>query len=136
MEYISFLYKDSDIGYEGKDNGYNVIIPDVDGGYTCGNDFIHSVKMAKEVLELCLEDVASLPKANTMEYFTAEKLEEFDIPQNAIPQVVEYLVPEKKRITVNLNISALKIIDTFMKSHNMKNRSAFLEQSALKVAMA
>jgi predicted RNase H-like HicB family nuclease len=136
MEYISFLYKDSDMGHEDKDNGYNVIIPDIDGGYTCGYDFIHSVKMAKEVLELCLEDIIDLPKANTMEYFTAEKLEQLDIPQNAIPQVIEYSVPEKKRITVNLNLSSLNIIDTFMKSNNMKNRSAFLEQSALKVAMA
>ncbi|MEA3331135.1 MAG: type II toxin-antitoxin system HicB family antitoxin, partial [Campylobacterota bacterium] len=134
MEYISFLYKDSDIGYEDKGNGYNIIIPDVDGAYSCGDDFIHSVKMAKEVLEVCLEDTIDLPKANTMEYFTDERLEELDIPTNAIPQVVEYLIPKKKRITVNLNLSALNIIDNFMKSHNLKNRSAFLEQSALKVA--
>jgi len=34
MNYIAFLYKDIDIGHDDKDDGYNVVIPDVEGAYT------------------------------------------------------------------------------------------------------
>jgi len=130
MKYIAFLYQDEN------SEAYNINIPDLDGAYSYGDDFEHSVTMAKELLEISIDEPDNLPVANSLKYFTADKLQELDIPTNAIPQVVEYLVPQKKRITVNLNLSALNIIDNFMKSHNMRNRSAFLEQSALKVAMA
>jgi len=130
MNYIAFLYKDNE------SEQYNAIVPDVEGAYTYGNDFIHTVTMAKEVLELSLEDLTTLPNANALEYFTSEKLKELDIPTNAIPQVIEYSLAQKKRITVNLNLSSLNIIDNFMKNNNIKNRSLFLEESALKVATA
>lgn len=74
-----------------------------------------------------------MPQAHDLSYFTPQKLKELDIPANAIPQVIEYIQPEKKRITVNLNLSSLKAIDEYMKSHNIKNRSLFLEESALQV---
>ena len=130
MKYIAFLYQDEN------SEAYNINIPDLDGAFSYGNDFEHSVAMAKELLEISIDEPDNLPIANNLKYFTTEKLQELNIPINAIPQVIEYLVPVKKRITVNLNISALNIIDNFMKSQNLKNRSAFLEQSALKVAMA
>ncbi len=133
MNYIAFLYKDEDIGSKDKDDGFNVIIPDVEGTYTCGDNFIHSVQMAKEVLDLNLEDLNILPKANALEYFTPKKLKQLDIPLNAVPQVIEHNLLKKKRITVNLNLRALKSIDEYMKSHNLKNRSEFLEESALKI---
>lgn len=84
MKYIAFLYKDSDIGYDDKDHGYNVVIPDVEGANTCGDDFTHSIEMAKEVLELSLDGLTTLPEAHELSYFTPEKLKELDIPVGAI----------------------------------------------------
>jgi predicted RNase H-like HicB family nuclease len=97
LSYIAFLYKD-----DGSEQ-YNVIIPDVEGAYTYGNDFMHTVTMAKEVLDLSLEDVTDLPESHPLEYFTSKKLEELDIPINAIPRVIEYTQPEKNDIINNAN---------------------------------
>ncbi len=130
VKYIAFMYKDSE-----ESSQYNVIIPDVEGAITYGDDFLHAVEMAKEVLEFSLEDLDSIPIAHELDYFSKEKLKELEIPSNAIPQVVEYITPEKKRITVNFTTKALKTIDDYMRSKGLKNRSAFLEDSALKVAL-
>ncbi len=131
MKYLAFLYKDSQIGYKDNDNGYNIIIPDVDGAYSCGDDFEHTVEMGKEALELVLEEHETLPQANPLEYFTPQKLKELDIPSDAIPQLIEYSAPTKKRVTVNLHLWALNAIDEYMAKNGFKNRSAFLEESAL-----
>ncbi len=131
MKYIAFLYKDSEMGYTDEDNGYNIIVPDVAGVHSCGDNFIEAVDMGKEALGLILDEYSKLPVANPMEYFTPEKLEELDIPQTAIPQMLEYVQPAKKRITVNLHLEALNKIDDFMQKNGFKNRSAFLEDSAL-----
>ncbi len=136
MRYIAFLYKDSDIGHE-DNTAYNAIIPDVDGAYTYGDNFVHAVEMIHEALELVMEEYSDdIPQAHPLEYFTPQKLQALDIPANAIPQVVEYTQPAKKRISININTSSLNSIDNYMKAHGLTNRSAFLEQSALKVVMA
>ncbi len=128
MKYIAFLYQDKDA----KDSAYNVIIPDVDGAYSYGDDFIHAVDMAKEVLEFALEEYSKHPVAHKLDYFTKDRLAKLDIPATAIPQVIEYTPLLKKRVTVNFNIDSLKIIDNYVKSHHL-TRSSFLEESALKV---
>lgn len=130
MRYIAFLYKDSDIGYK-DDMGYNVIIPDVEGCVTYGEDFNHALDMAQEALALALESQEALPIAHDLEYFSQKVLKELDIPSNAIPQSLSYNHQEKKRITINLHTKALNSIDNYMKRHGLKNRSKFLEESAL-----
>jgi predicted RNase H-like HicB family nuclease len=130
VKYIAFLYKDD----EGE--AYNINIPDLEGAFSYGDSFEHAVAMAKELLEISIDNPNALPVSHELKYFTPQKLESLDIPIDAIPQVVEYAYPQKKRITVNLTLSALKAIDAYMKSHNLKNRSAFLEDSALKVVSA
>lgn len=131
MKYIAFLYKDSEIGYTDEDSGYNIIVPDVAGVHSYGDNFIEAVDMGKEALGLILDEYSKLPHANSMEYFTPEKLKELGIPQTAIPQMIEYEQLAKKRITVNLHLEALQKIDEFMHKNGFKNRSAFLEDSAL-----
>ena len=130
MKYIAFLYKD-----DPSDEAYNVIFPDVQGAYTCGYSFNEAVDMAKEVLDFALEDVKDKPKANVLEYFTADILKKLDIPNNAIPQVIEYKEEKFKKVTISMKKEALKIIDNYTKLHHI-SRSAFLEQSALRVATA
>ncbi|RLA70525.1 MAG: hypothetical protein DRG24_06790 [Epsilonproteobacteria bacterium] len=70
-----------------------------------------------------------------MAYFTKDILDQLNIPHAAIPQVIEYAPPAKKRVTVNFHVESLKIIDNYAKSHHL-TRSAFLEASALSVANA
>lgn len=131
MKYIAFLYQDEN----DKDGSYNVIVPDVNGAFSYGEDFMHAVDMAKEVLEFALEEYEKPPVANKLAYFTNDVLDKFDIPYTAIPQVIEYAPPAKKRVTVNFNVENLKIIDHYAKSHHL-TRSAFLEESALSIAKA
>lgn len=137
-KYIAFLYKDSEIDkkYDGINTGFNVVIPDVEGAFTCGDDIEHSIKMAKDVLKFSLEDYIEYPKANGQTYFTDDKLKELDIPLSAISKIIEVnFKPEKKPVTVKLSLKGKEIIDSYVKAHNM-TRSAFLERSALQVAMA
>lgn len=137
-KYIAFLYKDSEIDkkYEGINTGFNVVIPDVEGAFTCGDDIEHSIKMAKDVLKFSLEDLVKEPKANDINYFTDDKLKELDIPLTAISKMIEVKVrQEKKTISVKLSLKAKEIIDDYVKAHHM-TRSDFLERSALQVAMA
>lgn len=134
-KYISFMYKDVEID-KNNNTGYNVVIPDIEGAYTCGDDLLHSIKMAKDVVNLILEDVLELPKAHSLDYFTKDKLKELDIPITAVSQEIEFKEKTKKKqtITINISIEGKKIIDDYAKSHNI-SRSRFLENSALKVAM-
>ncbi len=125
-KYIAFFYKDED-----DSKAYNINIPDLEGAFSYGDNFEHAVAMAKELLEISIDDPDNLPIAHELEYFTPEKLKDLDIPQSAIPQMVEYVQPTKKRITVNLHLWALNAIDSYMEKNGFKNRSAFLEESAL-----
>jgi len=130
MKYIAFLYKDKPT-----DEAYNVIFPDVQGAYTCGYSFNEAVDMAKEVLDFALEDVKEKPIPNELEYFTSDILKKLDLPSSAIPQAIEYKEEKFKKVTISMNKEALRIIDNYTKSHHI-SRSAFLEQSALRVATA
>ena len=137
-QYIAFFFKDIEIDKKYKDlnTGYNVVIPDVEGAYTCGDDIEHSIKMAKDILRFSLEDLVIYPKAHDIDYFTKDKLKELNIPPTAIHRLIEVKIkPEKTTVTVKLSIGAKKIIDEYIKTHHI-SRSAFLEQSALKVAIA
>ncbi len=125
MKYIAFLYKDD------QSEAYNINIPDLEGAFSYGDNFEHAVAMAHELLEISVDDPDNLPLSHELKYFTPEKLKELDIPLGAIPQMIEYSQPAKKRITVNLHLSALQTIDAYMKKNGLKNRSAFLEDAAL-----
>jgi len=52
--------------------------------------------MAKEVLDISLKDLPSLPTSHALSYFTPERLKELDIPTNAIPKLIYYISKSKK----------------------------------------
>ena len=65
--------------YEEKENGYSVFVPDLDNASTCGSTLQEAMEMAEEliasvVLDLMEED-DKIPKANSIEKVSFEKLE-------------------------------------------------------------
>lgn len=65
--------------YEEKENGYSVFVPDLDNASTCGSTLQEAIEMAEEliasvVLDLMEED-DKIPKANSIEKVSFEKLE-------------------------------------------------------------
>ena len=120
IKYIAFLFRDIEINDKYKDTGFNVIIPDVDGAYTCGDDLEHSLKMGKNVLKFALEDLDEYPQANKLEYFTENKLKELDIPITAIYQTIQIKPKVKKKtVTIKLSLQGKKIIDNYVASNNI-----------------
>ena len=67
--------------YEEKENGYSVFVPDLDNASTCGSTLQEAMEMAEEliasvVLDLMEED-DKIPKANSIEKVSFEKLEKY-----------------------------------------------------------
>ena len=65
--------------YEEKENGYSVFVPDLDNASTCGSTLQEAMVIAEEliasvVLDLMEED-DKIPKANSIEKVSFEKLE-------------------------------------------------------------
>lgn len=65
--------------YEERENGYSVFVPDLDNASTCGSTLQEAMEMAEEliasvVLDLMEED-DKIPKANSIEKVSFEKLE-------------------------------------------------------------
>ena len=65
--------------YEEKENGYSVFVPDLDNASTCGSTLQEAMEMAEEliasvVLDL-MEEHDKIPKANSIEKVSFEKLE-------------------------------------------------------------
>ena len=65
--------------YEEKENGYSVFVPDLDNASTCGSTLQEAMEMAEEliasvVLDL-MEEYDKIPKANSIEKVSFEKLE-------------------------------------------------------------
>lgn len=57
------------------DNGYNVRFPDIDGAFTCGNDFEEAMLMAKDCLELNLDTVDKIPNISDLKDIKLEENE-------------------------------------------------------------
>jgi len=127
MKYTSLIYKDTDGNYTG-------VIPDVNYVSSYGSTFKECVKMLTEALELMLEDIKPTV-LHTVEYYTSDILKEMEIPINATIQLIDYEPAKLERVTITMRRNNKRIIDDYAKSHHI-SRSAFLEQSALQVAMA
>ncbi len=127
MDYTSLIYKDTDGNYTG-------IIPDVNYVSSYGNTLKQCVKMLTEALELMIEDIKPTV-LHTKEYYTKDILKRMDIPLNATTQLISYKPTALERVTITMRKNNKRIIDDYAKAHHL-SRSAFLEQSALQVAMA
>jgi predicted RNase H-like HicB family nuclease len=81
MKYIAFIYTDE------HDDGYNALVPDLEGCFSYGETFKEAVEMIKEAAELYCEDLTSLPKASTLEELMQR--DDLDLEPNAVPQFID-----------------------------------------------
>jgi len=65
MKYIAFIYQDE------HNDGFNAIVPDLAGCFSCGKTFEEACKMIKEATELYCEDLDSLPQSSSLEILLA-----------------------------------------------------------------
>ncbi len=56
-----------------EDDGYNISFPDLPGAFTCGDNFNESMNMAKECLELYINDMDEIPVPQDIESFNLAK---------------------------------------------------------------
>jgi len=114
MKYIAFIYKE--------DDGYNALVPDLEGCFSCGDSFEESCFMIKEAAELYCEDLKILPKASSLE----DLLKLDDLPKNAIPQLIDIKVEKLKRVNIMMRADILDILPQRLVEFN-GNRSAYLQ---------
>ncbi|MCK9492458.1 MAG: type II toxin-antitoxin system HicB family antitoxin [Sulfurimonas sp.] len=118
MKYIAFIYADED------EDGFNAMIPDLDGCFSCGDTFEEACVMIKEAGELYCEDLKKLPKASTLKELLDRN--DLDIPQNAIPQLTNVKVEKLKRINVMMRTDIIDVLPERLVEFN-GNRSAYLQ---------
>ncbi|NLO17993.1 MAG: hypothetical protein GX118_07370 [Arcobacter butzleri] len=121
MKYISFIYKE--------DDGYNAIIPDLEGCFSCGDTFEETCTKIKEAGELYCEELETLPKASTLEELLAKK-DKLEIPINAIPQLIDIKVEKLRRVNIMMRADLLNMISKRLSEFN-GNRSAYLQSLVL-----
>ena len=56
-----------------EDGSYSVSFPDLDGAFTCGNDFKEALYMAKDCLELNLSTLEQVPAISDLENLKINK---------------------------------------------------------------
>ena len=127
MNFIAFIYKDTD-------NNYTGVIPDVNFVSSFGKTKDECKKKLNEALGLMLEDIEPTT-IHTAAYFTKDVLKEMDIPLNSDFVNMTFRKKTTERVTITMRVTNKNIIDDYVKTHNL-SRSAFLEQSALAVATA
>ncbi|GBG94503.1 toxin-antitoxin system antitoxin HicB [Ligilactobacillus salitolerans] len=111
-----------------EEKGYFVEVPDIDGGYTQGEDLKDAIEMAADMIGLMLEDVTDYPKAS--------KLEDMDVKDGDIKTIVSIDMDEYHRNnpkTVRKNVSVPEYLVKLGKEKNI-NFSAVLTE-ALKVKL-
>ena len=75
-----------------EDNGYSVQFPDIESAYTCGNSLSEAVKMAEDILSICLNDYLSADKELPAPSDHADIVPEYDLPYQIID--IESINPE------------------------------------------
>lgn len=116
MEYIAFIHKE--------DDNYVAVVPDLNFTSTYGKTFVEAVHYIKEASELYCEDLSILPKASTLETLLART--DLDLPQNAMPQLIDIKVEKLKRINIMMRTDILEALPERLVEFN-GNRSAYLQ---------
>lgn len=114
MKYIAFIYKE--------DDGYNAIVPDLKGCFSCGDTFEEACEMIKEASELYCEDLKTLPKPTSLE----ELLKSKEIKKDYIPQLINVKVEKLKRINVMMRTDIIEALPERLVEFK-GNRSAYLQ---------
>lgn len=115
MEYIAFIHKEND--------NFVATVPDLNNTSSFGETFAESVHMIIEACELYCEDIDILPKASTYE----DLIKSEDIPDGAIPQLIDIKVEKNIRVNVMMRSDILKAADERAKELFSGNRSAYLQ---------
>ena len=87
-----------------EDGVYLVEMPDVEGFVTFGNTIEHAFAMAKEAMELALEDVLELPEASSLSEIQKHRKSEKDFISIVFSDTVPYVVYDTKAIKKTLTI--------------------------------
>lgn len=80
ISYPAILTKDEE------SDGWNVVVPDIFGGVTCGSDYDSAILMAKDMIELMLKEAPS-------QCFPPKTLEETqnNFPRDIVVMIEVYL---------------------------------------------
>lgn len=127
MRYAIVIHKDDD-------SDYGVIIPDLAGCYSAGSTYDEAIDNAREAIECHIEglllDDEMIPAAKDID----EHISNIEYQSGLwafIDIDLSQISGKSKRINITMPEKILKIIDLYSKSHNLKNRSAFLADAAL-----
>jgi len=87
-----------------EDGGYWVEMPDVEGFVTQGNTIEHAWAMAKECMELALEDVLVFPEASPISEMEKHRENEKDFISIVFSDTIPYVVYDTKAVKKTLTI--------------------------------
>lgn len=118
MKYIAFIYTDE------HNDGYNALVPDLEGCFSCGKTFEEAVEMIKEAAELYCEDLKTLPKTSTLEDLM--RRDDLNLEPNAMPQLINVKVEKLKRLNIMMRSDIVDVLPERLVEFN-GNRSAYLQ---------
>jgi len=111
--------------YDGDDDGFGVVFPDLPGCVSAGTDFDDALRMAHEALSLYAEDEPDLPKPRTLEQIQAEWEDwaewEREYKFYLVKIALYPLKPVTKKFNISLDERLVRRIDRVT-----DNRSAFI----------
>lgn len=127
MRYPIVIHKD-------KNSDYGVMVPDIPGCFSAGDTYDEALSNTKEAIECHLEglllDNEALPIATSLEHWVED--EDYKHGVWAIIEIdLTEISGKAKRINITIPERVLNLIDLYIKSHAVKNRSSFLTDVAL-----
>ncbi|MDF1794997.1 MAG: type II toxin-antitoxin system HicB family antitoxin [Coxiellaceae bacterium] len=127
MNYAIVIFKD-------KTSDYSVSVPDIPGVFSAGSSYQEAIANAKEAIECHIEglliDCEPVPIANPIDNYINDH--EYKCGTWALVDIdLSQLSGKAKRINITLPERVLRLMDSYAKNHNVKNRSALIAEAAL-----
>ena len=111
-----------------------IVIPDIPGAITAGDTFEEAYKAAVEVAHIMLEEMTgngeTVPTPSTVDHLK-DHSDYKDWGWGMIEIDVTPYLGKSEKINVTLPGVVISKIDSYVRSHNIKSRSAFLADAAL-----
>lgn len=127
MHYPVVVHKD-------ETSAYGVIVPDIQGCFSAGDTYEEALENVREAIECHIEglliDHESIPLAKKIE----QHINKSDYKGGIWALVnidLSQLSGKAKRVNITLPERVLSAIDTYTKTHAIKNRSALIANAAL-----
>ncbi|MDF1760485.1 MAG: type II toxin-antitoxin system HicB family antitoxin [Coxiellaceae bacterium] len=127
MNYAIIIFKD-------KNSDYSVTVPDIPGCFSAGISYEEAISNAKEAIACHIEgllmDCEPVPTAQPVDAHINNR--EYKGGTWAIVDIdLSQLSGKAKRINITLPERVLRLMDSYAKNHNVKNRSALIAEAAL-----